>query len=110
MKNASEGEALWKYLEGKGDGEIRRGMDLSEVGEENPPKILKNHRREALVIRSHLLVARVELEEKKRRRGRRGAGGLFYRPGTRESDISDRSDMSGPDRIYLVNSDLAEIL
>jgi hypothetical protein len=42
---------------------------------------------------------------------------LFYRPGTRasdisdlESDISDRSDMFGPDQIYPTNSDLAEIL
>jgi hypothetical protein len=42
----------------------------------------------------------------------------FYRLGTRASDISDlesdisdlESDISGPDRIYLANSDLAKIL
>jgi hypothetical protein len=63
------------------------------------------------------LVAIVEMEKKKRRRGRRGAGGLFtgqeperWIYSDLESDISDRSNMSGPDRIYPVNSDLAEIL
>jgi hypothetical protein len=48
-------------------------MDLSEVGEENPPRILKNHRKEALDAGGRLL----ELEEKKRRRGRRGAGAFL---------------------------------
>jgi hypothetical protein len=77
MKNASEGETLGKYLKGEEDGEIYRGMDLSEVGEENPPRILENRRRKALLAGSHLLIAGVKLEEKKRRRGRRGEGGLF---------------------------------
>jgi hypothetical protein len=41
MKNASEGETLGIYLEEEGEGEICRGMDLSEGGEENPPRILR---------------------------------------------------------------------
>jgi hypothetical protein len=44
------GETQGIYLEGEGEEEIRRGMDLYEVGEENPQSILKNHRREALVV------------------------------------------------------------
>jgi hypothetical protein len=73
MKNTNEGEALGIYLEDEWEGEICREMDLSEVGEENPPRILKNHRKEALDAGGRLL----ELEEKKRRRGRRGAGAFL---------------------------------
>jgi hypothetical protein len=36
-------------LEGEEEEEIRRGMNLSEVGEESPQRILKNCWREALV-------------------------------------------------------------
>jgi hypothetical protein len=49
MKNASEGETLGIYLEDGGEGEICRGTDFSEGGEKNPPRILKNHQRGALV-------------------------------------------------------------
>jgi hypothetical protein len=43
-------------------------IDLSEVREENPPRILKNRRRGALVARSHLWVAEVDLRKKNERR------------------------------------------
>jgi hypothetical protein len=37
MKNSSEGETLGIHLEDEGEGEIHRGMNLSEGGgEENP--------------------------------------------------------------------------
>jgi hypothetical protein len=109
------GETLGIYLENEGEGEIRRGTDLSEVGEENPQRILKNCRREALVIRSCPWVAGEELEEKKRRRGRRWCGRPFiglefeHRIYSR-SNISDQSDIFSLNRIYPVQSDLAEIL
>jgi hypothetical protein len=103
MKTTSEGETLGIYLEGEGEGEIHRGMDLSEVGEENPPRILKNRRREALVTGSHLLVAGEELRREKEKKRPKGCGRLFYRPGTRVSDMSDT------DRIYPANFDLAEL-
>jgi hypothetical protein len=63
-----------------------------------------------LVTGGSLLVTGVELEEKKEKKRPKGCEMPFYRLGTRVSDIYDRSDMSGLDRIYPTNSDLAEIL
>jgi hypothetical protein len=100
-----------RYLEDEGEGEICRVTDLSEVGEENPVRILKNHRRGALVVGSHLWVTRVDLGKKKERRERRGAEASFYTPKPDLSDISDPgSDMSDTNRIYPAKADLANFL
>jgi hypothetical protein len=73
-KNASEGETLGIYIGDEGEGEIRRGMNLFDGGEENPPRILKNRRRGALVTDRSPFVTGAGLEKKKRRMERRGMG------------------------------------
>jgi hypothetical protein len=68
MKNASEGETLGIYLEDEGEGEIPRGMDLSNGGKKNPPRIFKNRWRGALVTRKSPFGHQSGLGEEKERR------------------------------------------
>jgi hypothetical protein len=69
MKNSSEGETLGIHLEDEGEGEIHRGMNLSEGGgggEGKSPRNFMNRQRGALVTRNHPWVVSVDLEKKKR--------------------------------------------
>jgi hypothetical protein len=61
MNSASEGETLGIYLEDGGEGEIHRGMDLSDGREENPPRIHKKHWGRALVARESPLDRRSQV-------------------------------------------------
>jgi hypothetical protein len=117
MKNASEGETLGIYLKDEGEGEIRRGTDLSKGEEENPPRILKNRQMGALVAEKLPLGRRSRLGEEIERRDRRGVGAPFNtsEPNPSDisnlgSDISDRSNISNPNQIYPAQSDLANFL
>jgi hypothetical protein len=90
-------------------------MDLSEVGEENLPRILKNRWMRDLVAEKSPMGHRRWLGEEIDRRDQRGVGAPFNTPepdlsdiSDLGSDISDRPDISGPNRICLTIYDLAK--
>jgi hypothetical protein len=85
------GETLGIYLEGEGGEEFYGGMDLSEVGEENPPKNPLESSEGSLGHRGSPLGCRSVVGGEKRE----GEGASFYTPEPGPSDISDTgSDMS----------------